>query len=388
MNLWTKRMAAAFLAVLTMAASGCSAQTGSSVESPTESSVSSVQESSSEESSAGSSETSETESQTRIFTDSCGREVEIPSQIDRIAPSGPMAQMVLFSLTPDKMVGWSATLSESAADYIGEKYASLPVYGQFYGKNANLNIEALAAADPQVIIDIGEAKEGVEEDMDGIQEQTGIPTLFIEAELDTMGDAYRLLGDLLGAEESAEALASYCEETVETAKEKAASIPEDQLVTVYFGEGETGLETNPKGSLQADVIDLVGGVNVAEMDKVTSSGGNEINMEQLLLWDPDVILFGPNSVYASVESDPLWADVRAIQDGKFYEVPEGPYNWMNRPPSVNRIIGIRWLGNLLYPDLYQYDMVAEAQEFYKLFYHYDLTEDQAKALLANSTLKE
>ena len=75
MNLWTKRMAAAFLAVLTMAASGCSAQTGSSVESPTESSVSSVQESSSEESSAGSSETSETESQTRIFTDSCGRDM-------------------------------------------------------------------------------------------------------------------------------------------------------------------------------------------------------------------------------------------------------------------------------------------------------------------------
>ena len=103
-----------------------------------------------------------------------------------------MAQMILFSIAPDALMGLSNEFTDSAKAYTDEKYWNLPVFGTFYGKNVSLNLEALLAASPQVIIDIGEAKGTIAEDMDGIQAQTGIPTIFIECSLENTGAAYRL----------------------------------------------------------------------------------------------------------------------------------------------------------------------------------------------------
>ena len=135
---------------------------------------------------------------TRIVTDSAGREVEIPSEITKIAPSGPLAQIVLYTVSPDKLAGLAADFSDEAKQYIDEKYWGLPKFGQFYGKNASLNMEALIAEAPDVIIDIGEAKKTVKEDMDALQEQLNIPVIFVEATLPTMADAYEMLGDITG----------------------------------------------------------------------------------------------------------------------------------------------------------------------------------------------
>jgi len=134
-----------------------------------------------------------------------------------VAPSGAVAQMILYSVAPDCVMGWSSKPDENVLAYFPERFSSLPVFGQFYGKNVNLNIEALIAAEPQVIIDLGDRKETQKDDMDKIQEQTGIPTIFIEANLDTFPDAYRTLGGLLGEKEQAEAIASYIENTISEA---------------------------------------------------------------------------------------------------------------------------------------------------------------------------
>ncbi len=327
----------------------------------------------------------EAEKGVRIFTDSCGREVEVPADIQKVAPAGNPAQMMLYSLVPDRLVGWSEKLSNMTGKYMEDKYASLPVFGKFYGKNASLNMEALVAAGPDVIIDVGEVKKNLKEDLDGLQEQIGIPVVFIEETMDTMGQAYTMLGDLLGCAGDAKPLADYCDKTVSEAKKKAASIPEDKRLTVYYGEGEGGLNANPAGSLHADVIDLVGGVNVTETDVGSSSAGSQVTMEQLLLWNPDILLFGPDVDYDAISADPIWKDLDAVQKGSYFQTPNGPYNWMGRPPAVNRVLGIKWFGNLLYPEVFDYDIPAEAKEFYKLFYHYDLTDEEIRELMKNST---
>ena len=110
------------------------------------------------------------EAETRIFVDSADREVEIPTQIDKVAASGVPAQMVLFTVCPDKMVGLARQFSEEKLKYLDEKYQNMTEFGQFYGKNANLNMEALLKADPDVIIDIGEYKDSIASDMDGLQQ--------------------------------------------------------------------------------------------------------------------------------------------------------------------------------------------------------------------------
>lgn len=236
----------------------------------------------------------------------------------------------------------------------------------------------------QVVIDVGEPKDTIVEDLDALQEQTGIPFVHVSATIETMGDAYRKLGELLGMEE-AETLATYCDETYAMVKDVAEHVEKANLLYIT---GDAGLNVIAQGSYHAEIIDLLSN-NLAVVDSPSSKGtGNEVDMEQLMLWNPDVILFAPDSVYASVGDDPLWQSLTAIQNGSYYEAPMGPYNWMGFPPSVQRYLGMLWMAKLLYPDAADYDLQAEVTEYFDLFYHCALTGEQYEALMANSIGKQ
>ena len=321
---------------------------------------------------------------TRIITDSAGREVEIPSEITKIAPSGPLAQIVLYTVSPDKLAGLAADFSDEAKQYIDEKYWGLPKFGQFYGKNASLNMEALIAEAPDVIIDIGEAKKTVKEDMDALQEQLNIPVIFVEATLPTMADAYEMLGDITGEKEQAGKLADYCRAEIGKADQNAAAIADADRKSVYFGLGEDGLHTNAKGSIHADVIDRIGAVNAADVEAVSSGGGSEVSFEQVLLWNPDLIIVDSQKLYDTLTADPMWQELDAVKNGKIFKIPTAPYSFMSSPPSVNRMIGIEWLGSLVYPEIYTSDIREEVKNFYQLFYHIDVTDEKLEAILKNA----
>ena len=318
---------------------------------------------------------------TRIITDSAGREVEIPSEITKIAPSGPLAQIVLYTVSPDKLAGLAADFSNEAKQYIDEKYWGLPKFGQFYGKNASLNMEALIAEAPDVIIDIGEAKKTVKEDMDALQEQLNIPVIFVEATLPTMADAYEMLGDITGEKEQAGKLADYCRAEIGKADQNAAAIADADRKSVYFGLGEDGLHTNAKGSIHADVIDRIGAVNAADVEAVSSGGGSEVSFEQVLLWNPDLIIVDSQKLYDTLTADPMWQELDAVKNGKIFKIPTAPYSFMSSPPSVNRMIGIEWLSSLVYPEIYTSDIREEVKNFYQLFYHIDVTDEKLEAIL-------
>lgn len=266
-----------------------------------------------------------------------------------------------------------------------EKYWDLPEYGGF--RRDDFNREALMASAPEVIIDVGEWDQGYREELDALQEQTGIPVILLEAGLDQLPAAYRALGTLLGAEERGEELAAYCEKVVSDAREKAASIPEEDRVRVYYGQDD-GLSTILSGTIHSQIYELVGAEIVVESGGAQiKSGGGTVSMEQLMVWDPDVILFAGGSIYDSAGEDPAWSGLTAIREGRFYEIPTEPYNWLGRPPGPNRIVGVRWLGNLLYPEVFDCDAVREVQAYFRLFYRYELSDREAEELLARSTGK-
>ena len=318
---------------------------------------------------------------TRLFADDSGRTVTVPADPQRIAVTGPMAQIVLFALCPDRLVGLAGEWDAGAEQYIDEAYLDLPVLGHLYGTKGDLNPEALMATGAQLVIDVGEPKDTVAADLDALTRQTGLPFVHISATTDTMGDAYRMLGDLLGLEPEAEVLADYCE-TVYTQTKKLAETVEKSRVLYCLGEA--GLNVIARGAYHGEVLDLLTD-NAAVLEEPSSKGtGNQVDLEQLLLWDPEIILFAPDSVYASVGGDPLWQGLSAIRSGQYYEVPRGVHNWMGFPPSVQRYLGMQWLSALLYPDAYTGDLQAAVTEFFDLFYHCDLSQEQYQALVANS----
>lgn len=322
-----------------------------------------------------------TAAETHVFTDSTGREVTVPTQIDKVAISGPLAQIVVFALCPDKLVGVANEWDESAQQYLDEKYYNLPLLGQLYGGKGELNLETLLSSEAQVVIDVGEAKGTIVEDMDALQEQTGIPFVHIDAKLASMDETYTMLGDLLGMTDEAKTLSDYCRATYDKVSAIADGVEKANLLYVT---GDTGLNVIAQGSFHAEVIDMLSN-NLAVVDEPSSKGsGNEVDMEQILNWNPDVILFAPGSIYATVGEDAAWQGVTAIQNGAYYEVPMGPYNWMGFPPSVQRMLGMLWMAKVLYPDAADYDLYAETANYFQLFYHCALTQEQYDALVANS----
>ena len=317
--------------------------------------------------------------ETRLFTDSAGREVEIPATISKVAVAGTTAQTIFFALAPDTMVGLAVDWGSNAEMYIPEAYLNMPTLGQLYGTKAELNLETLLAMNPDVIVDVGEGKPSIAEDMDALQAQTNIPCVHIECTLATLGDAFRMAGALL--DRDAAPLADYCDEVYAKGKTIADSV---EKVSLLYVMGETDLCVIAKGSYHAEVIDLMGN-NLAVLETPSSKGtGNLVDMEQIYNWNPDYVIFAPDGIYDTIESEESWQGVSAIAKGAYAEVPMGPDNWLGFPPSAQRLLGMLWMAKLLYPEAADYDMYEETARFYDLFYHCDLTCEQYDALVANS----
>ena len=321
---------------------------------------------------------------TTEFTDSLDRTVTVPEKITKIAISGPLSQVYILPLAGDLLVGVSNAFAENAQAYISEEILNKTEIGQLYGGKREMDLEALLAADPDVVIDIGQAKGSMAEDFDTLTEQTGIPFIHIDADIATAAEAYRTLGALLRREEKAEKLAAWCENTyanILTLMEKVDA--DNARKTLLYCLGETGTNVIAEGSFHAQIVNLMS-QNVAVIEDVVSSGdGNQVDLEQILLWDPDVIVFAYDSCYDTVGTSAQWKSATAIQTGNYYEAPYGPYGWLSSPPAVQSYLGMLWLGDVLYPNYINYDLQKEVTAYYELFYGCNLTEAMYFDLIEN-----
>ena len=312
--------------------------------------------------------------QTVMFTDDLGREVEVPAEISRIVPTGPLSQIILYSIAPDMFVGLASQWSATAEGIVPQEYLDLPYFGQLYN-SANLNVEELAMADPQLIIDVGQPMSGGTEDLDALSAQTNIPAVYIATTLETVPETFRTLGKLLGREEKAEELAQFCEKIYPRTVSIMEQVGDNKVDTLYV-LGEQGLNVLPQNSYHSELIDMLTN-NLAVVDAPSSKGsGNEVTLEQIALWNPEFILFAPDAPYEAAAEMDTWKEMTAIRNGNYLHVPEGPHNWIGTPPAVQRYLGLIWLTAQLYPEYCDYDVKAEVMEYYELFYDCTLTEEQ------------
>lgn len=315
----------------------------------------------------------------RPFTDAAGRTIELPDRIERVLPAGPPAAVLLYTLAPDRMVGWISAPRPEALPFLEPRTRALPAYGRLTGRGGTANVEAVLAAKPDVIVDAGSLGPTYASLADRIQAQTGIPYILLDGSFARMPETYRQLGAALGRQGEADALAAYADELMGMVAQAVGPIPEEKRPRVYYARGPRGLETGFSGSINTEVLEAAGGRNVAQ-------GGDgrlgTVSPEQILAWNPDVIVTLDPAFAASVRTDPLWQDVKAVQTGRIYVAPLQPFPWFDAPPGVNRLIGLRWLAGLLHPDLFPQPLPEVVRDFYYRFYHADLDAAQAAALLA------
>lgn len=312
------------------------------------------------------------------YVDDLGREMDIPHPLDRLSPSGNLAQMMMYALCPEKMVGLAKPLSNNAMAFMLDEIKELPTFGNFFASKGNINKEALIMARPDAFIDVGEIKPNMVDSFDTLQKQIGVPVIFIEGFLETTGDTIRELGRVTGLEDRAEVLASYADGIIELAIENRDKI--ETPVTAYYSSSPDGLDGFPAGSFHGEILEFVGLENV--VPSTFSSGGNRISIEQLLLWNPDIMLIQNEDAYRTMTTDSRYAGLDAVKNGRVYLIPILPYPFLSNPPALNRLIGILWLGKISYPELYaEIDLEKEMKTFYELFYHYELTDSEVEMIL-------
>lgn len=327
----------------------------------------------------------------RTIVDMAGRKVTIPAVVNSVYSTSPMGEIVMYTLSPKKITGRCWALDNAEKEFLLDDYVKKPMLGGWYGQNTKGNPEVVIKAHPDIVLSIGfmdntEISEAVR-----IEEKIGIPVVILSARISSLDSTYRFLGRILGDTLRADTLARFCRSTLSNIQSIAARIPDNRKVRVYYAEGLKGLETDPKGSMHTEVLDMVGAINVADVPGLRGYGRATVSFEQLLLWKTEMILVCPDhshpggaEQYANILSNPAWRALDAIKNNTVYQIPSVPFNCVDRPPSVNRILGLIWLSNLLYPEYFNVDIKAETRKFYMLFYHKKLTDEELDKVLSHA----
>lgn len=322
------------------------------------------------------------------ITDVLGRSVEIPNSINKVVSTSPPMTTVVYMIAPDKLGAVNSEWTNDEKVYIPSKYQNLSSIGGWYGTQDG-SYEEFIASKPDIILE--------SKDIDTVnerQEKFGkIPVVAVSnpTYVEKVNESILFTGEVIGAQDNAQKLVDFNNKYLDEVHKKSANLSDSDKKKVYYAEGNDGLKTNPSGSSHSQLIELVGGKNVADSlgQGANATMGVQVSIEQVISWNPDVIITTEPDFYAKVYNDSDWANINAVKNHEVYVSPQSPFKWFDRPVGANMIIGVPWTAKVIYPDKYSdIDMVSTTKEFYSNFYHYDLSDNQAKQMLIDSGLKE
>lgn len=324
--------------------------------------------------------------QAREVVDMAGRTVSVPDVAERPFGAAPPLTALLYALDPSLVHALNMPFTPGSGRMLRPGTLDLPVLGSAMGHGKQVNPEALLALKPDLALAWLNGKSDIAPvGIEAPFRKVGVPLVYVR--LDTLADwpaAFEYVGRLVGREARGRELADYIRAAMARVDQAVADVPEERRTTVYYAETPDGLATDCDHSFHAEPIALAGGANVYRCVQKTMMGQERVDMERVLLWNPQVIVAQDPHFLASAAQDPRWQRIAAFKSGRVLDVPRKPMNWLDRPPSFMRALGIQWLANAFYPDRYATDMRAETRRFYHLFFGVDLTESELDELLGAS----
>lgn len=331
----------------------------------------------------------EIESDIVRITDMAGREVVVPDSANKVISNNLPGTILLYSLADSLLIARNNTASSSENMFCTEGYCKLPLIGSWFSTNGTRNTEEIIRLKPDLIISAGNIGPQVVEITDRDQELLQIPMILVSTDLTVLDSTYQFLGKLLNREEKAKELVGVYKKYIPEILSKAEKTDSVERKRIYIAMGENGLLTPPASSLHSQVAKYAGAINVAKIDLFNHevSGFATVSLEQVINWAPDIILAcGGNDILSKelknyLLTDKKWGGLSAVKTGQVYAVPASPYLWLDRPPSINQMIGVIWLAKLLYPEHFTYDINTAVREFYKRFYHRELSESEITEIL-------
>ncbi|HEX3521359.1 MAG TPA: ABC transporter substrate-binding protein, partial [Stellaceae bacterium] len=268
------------------------------------------------------------------FVDAAERYVVVPDRIGRVMTANPAADVLIFVVAPEKLLGWSAPLSRGQRAYIPAKIARLPIVGGLVRPNPEGAVQVVARMHPDLIIEAGPVTPEAAARADQIQQQTGVPYLVLDNSIDTTPHTLRIIGAMLGAAERGNELARYTDYAIDALRGRLLIAPADERPIVYYGRGPDGLESGLGGSQAMGAIDQAGVINVAA--RLGRGELTRVTRDQIIDWNPAIIVAQQRSFYDSLLRSTAWRGLIAVASKRVYLEPADPFGWIDDPPGVNR----------------------------------------------------
>ncbi|MGL5952525.1 iron-hydroxamate transporter substrate-binding subunit [Providencia rustigianii] len=301
--------------------------------------------------------------------------------LQRVISAGPPADLLLFALAPEKMVGFaSISLNKGKTELFSEQWLSLPIYGRLAGRGSTLSLEQLMAYHPDLIIDTGNLDETYRSQAEKVSKQTGVPYLLMEGGLADAPQQLRQLGKILNVHQQAEKLSALAERYLKNAQLFAQSRQQNPL-SFYLARGAKGLQTGTKGSIHTEAIEMLGLRNVVDIKGF--HGLTDVSMEQLYQWEPDIIITQYDEAVELMTTSPLWEGLSAITSNNLFVFSGMPFGWLDGPPGINRLLGMRRLQSHFDKSVEE-TIKQDILQFFELFYHSPLSPQQVDMLMEMS----
>ena len=222
-------------------------------------------------------------------------------------------------------------------------------------------------------------------------EQFGIPYFVVNfSSIETQLETILSMGEALGEDESLKAkeYVDWYRETVELVESRVADIPEEEKLRVYHSVNEA-IRTDPMDSLSTDWIERTGLINVSAHDELDFTDNKYYSsLEQILLWDPDLILCNEDGVDEYIRTQGAWSSLQAVRNDRVYLLPNGISRWghMN---SIEIPLAMIYTGKVAYPERFEdIDLNAITREYYERFWDYTLTDEELEAILRGQDMRK
>jgi iron complex transport system substrate-binding protein len=318
---------------------------------------------------------------THVVTDSTGAPVTVPTAITRIADAWPAHNEVVQMLgAGDKIV--ATVLTQPSTPWL---YVVQPALNQARTvfTNTTVTTEKLTQARPDVLFTDKSTQIGAK------TTELGIPT--VQLGFQTYGDLRKMVAttaDVLGpdARKQATAYTSYLDHKLAAVSSATAGIPTDKRPSVLHIYSLDPLVVDGTNSIIDAWITAAGGRNAAQVQ----GNARPVSTEQVVQWNPDVIILASSAFVGNdtgaqtlqkLTDDPFWSQMAAVRNHKAYINPTGGWHWDRY--GVEEALQLQWAGRTLHPELFPgLDMVAETKHFYSQFLHFELSDDQAKQIIA------
>ena len=309
------------------------------------------------------------------FTDDAKRNVALPAHVSRVFAAGAPAEVLLYTLVPDMLVGRNQMPTAAALAFMPPELRSPTPIKRLPDRDDPRDDDELLALRPDVYIDYGTIDDDYVGALDAVGGRTRVPSIILDGHLTNIPATYRKLGAALGVPERAERLAAEAQRLIDKYRNAAAS------VRVYLACSRDSLMPCVQGHAFGEAAELLGAVNTA--GTTATAPKRPLTVQEVRLSKPDAIVAASQLSADIMRNDPEWHEVGAVASGRVYFPPEQPFSWGPRPPSVNRLLGVMWMAYVLPSRPFDDAFFADMTSAFETFYHFTPTREQIAKLIAD-----